>query len=142
MVLYAAHLWALCFGLGYYHGCSVWDVLQGYLVRLFNFGKKAARMHAAISAEDKHRRMAKTAQAELGDNRPCGGPHVLEWMAKHVKTLDDWKGVEFALLSYVLRWRVGELVLWSPKRTDVRGTTFWSIKMIRRLVYKKLGLVP
>ena len=46
-----------------------------------------------------------------------GGANVLEWMAKHADTLNDWKVVGCAVVLYVLLRRVGQLVLWRPNCT-------------------------
>ena len=56
-------------------------------------------------------------------------------MPKHAETLDDWKVVRYMVVSYVLLWRVRELVLWRPKKTGVQGATLWNIKRSRRLAY-------
>ena len=122
------------------YNCSLWVATMRAVINAV-WAMETLRLMPR-SVEDKYWKMARAAQAKLGDHQPYGGAHVLEWMAEHAHTHEDWKVVGCAMLSYVFLWRVGESVLWTPKHTDIRGRTFWSIKRSKRLVYRPLGLVP
>ena len=59
-----------------------------------------------------------------GGQHALRGPNVLEWTAKHAGMHNDWKLDGCVVLSYVLLWRPGVLVLQRPKRRDTWGMTF------------------